>query len=632
MAVLTPVYQKKEFILFLLTKNKPKVEICIWNFILKRNIVILRRSEIEGKIDISVISSINNKINSRMQLPELLSSIMDTAKEILNAEGASLLLTDFKTGDLIFNIVIGEKGEVILGEKVPRGKGIAGTVAETGEPVIVNNVQKDPRFFSEIDKISDFTTITLLGLPMIVMEELIGVLEVVNSRNKNGFTQHDLEIAAYLANQAAIAIDNRRLYDELERRIDELTALYDISQAVSFENKDLGLILDRIVNSLVQSLMVRRASISMVDDSENTLSLTAFYGLPNHLRPGYRIDLEGTISGHVYKNMDPMIVSDIKCEIPEEMQKNTGAYSTNSFISIPILHNNKPVGVLSLADKLNGQHFDSFDLRVLSTVSNLIAEAAQSIKNQKNMEAQKQLEREIKIAADIQKKILPDIPGEFKNHRLASYNRPARVVGGDFFDFFIFDENKYSALVADVSGKGIPAAMFMGLARNIVRAETRINISPAPLLKNVNRYICRDSESSMFVTLFYAIIDSHNSIITYGSAGHNNQLLIKNRTREAVTLNSKGRPLGIFEDIEFEEKVVMYEKDDMLVLFTDGLIESLAGEGLDIDEGQERLIKIAIDHADSQPAELIEALKNLPAEKKSEKNHRDDLTVLVIKF
>lgn len=587
---------------------------------------------IEGKIDIAIISSINNKINSRMKLPELLSSIMDTAKEALNAEGASLLLTDLRTGDLIFNIVIGEKGDIILGEKVPKGKGIAGIIAETGSHLIVNDAQNDPRFFNEIDKKSEFVTKNILGLPMIVMGDLIGVLEVVNSRNPKGFTKHDLDTATYIANQAAIAIDNRRLHDDLARRIEELTALYDISHSISFEHAHLPEILNKVINSLVKSIMVRRASISMFDDLKKELTMTAFFGLPDKIKAGDPVDIHNSVSGYVYKSMDPMIVSDIRYEIPEDLQKNYGSYSTSSFISIPIMYKNDAVGVLSLADKINGKHFDSFDLRVLSTVSNLIAEAAQNLKHQKSLEDQKRLEHEINIAAEIQKKILPNIPERFKDHLLKAYNRPAKVVGGDFFDFFVFDENKYAALVADVSGKGIPAAMFMGLARNIVRAESRINISPAALLKNANNYICRDSEHSMFVTLFYAIIDSHNAIITYGSAGHNNQLLIKNAEGRAVKLNSKGRPLGIFDDVEFEERVVMYDKNDILLMFTDGVIEALSGPSLDIEAGEQKLIEIAIERMNTSPSEIIDCLKVYQDEIDSDSDYRDDFTILAIKF
>jgi serine phosphatase RsbU (regulator of sigma subunit) len=592
------------------------------------------RSVIEGKIDISVITSINNKINSRVELPELLTSIMDTAKELLHAEGASLLLSDLKTGDLIFNIVIGDKGDIILGEKVPRGKGIAGIVAESGKYLIVNDAQNDPRFFAEIDKMSEFFTKNILCLPMLVVDDLIGVLEVVNSINPDGFTKHDLDVAVYIANQAAIAIDNRRLQDDLSRRIDELTALYDISQSISFEYSDISEILNKVINSLVKSMGVRRASISMLDEASKTLCLTAFYGLPDEVELGTRISLDGTVSGYVCRNMDPMIVADICSEIPENIRKDHGSYTTGSFISIPVMYKKESLGVLSLADKINGKHFDSFDLRVISTVSNLIAEAVQNIKNQKNIADQKKLEHEISIAAEIQKKILPEIPEQFKSHLLKAYNKPAKVVGGDFYDFFVFDENKYAVLVADVSGKGIPAAMFMGLARNVVRAEGRINMTPATLLKNANKYICRDSEHSMFVTLFYVLIDSHNSIITYGSAGHNNQLLIKGATGESIILNSRGRPLGIFENVEFEEKVIMYEKGDILLMYTDGVSEALSANKIDMEEGEKRISEIVMKHINEPPDKIIERFIEA-AESSSTENdndYRDDFTILSIRF
>ncbi|HOW81399.1 MAG TPA: SpoIIE family protein phosphatase [Spirochaetota bacterium] len=583
------------------------------------------------KTEFSLISSINRKINSGMILSDLLASIMDVTKELLRAEGSSLLLCDPETKDLVFNVVVGEKGDIIQGQRVPRGQGIAGTVAETGKAVMVNDVQNDPRFFKGIDMKADFMTRNILCLPMIVMDELVGVLEIVNSKERDSFDDIDLQKGQYIADQAALAITNRRLYDNLQKRIDELSALFTISQAVA-QSTDDDSILPHIIQSLAQSMEVEKASIIIYDEESAQLRIEASYGLPEFLGRGYAIDPDNSIIGHVFHTGKHLIATDIEKEEMRHVLARDKDYKTSSFISIPIIYKNNIIGVISLTDKKNREKFDSFDLRVLTTASSQIAETYQGVRNRKFSEMQKRLSRELEIASEIQKKILPKIPERFREHRLAAYNRPAKEVGGDFYDLYKCDENKYAVLVADISGKGIPAAIFMGSARNIIRAEMNVDAMPSRLLKNINRLIYRESEFGMFVTLFYALVDSHNNIMTYGSAGHEDQLLIRSRTGEMVKLNAKGSALGIVENQDFEEKVIMFEPGDFLVMVTDGVIECLGGRDLDVEKGGRILADLAVRYSNEGPEALISHLKNDLDNTSVERDFRDDFTIFAIQF
>lgn len=396
-----------------------------------------------------------------MSLAELLNAIMDAAKELLNSEGCSLLLADQKTGDLIFDVVIGDKGDIIRGERVPKGKGIAGLVAINMEPIIVDDAHNDDRWYHAIDQKYQFNTKNLLCVPMQVMGDFVGVLEVVNSIGRDRYDDLDLEQARYIANQAAIAINNRRLYDELTNRIEELTALYEVAQSISCAGPDDDII-DNVCKSLAKSMKVRRVSIIIYDENDKRLNIQSAYGLPDSVMKSCNIDASSSIAGHVFRSGDPMMVSDIKREIPNEMVASNRNYTTDSFISVPIRYKNKIVGVLSCADKNNGKNFDSFDLRIVTTICSQVSQIYNNLLNQRVAENQRMLSRDIDIAAEIQKKILRGIPGNFNRHALSVFSRPARSVGGDFYDFFKLNDNKYSILVADISGKGIPAALFMG--------------------------------------------------------------------------------------------------------------------------------------------------------------------------
>ena len=563
-----------------------------------------------------------------MEISELLASILDLAKKLVNAEGSSLLLTDQTSGDLIFYVVTGDKGNVIKGETVPKGAGIAGYVASTEEPLIVNDVENDQRHFKDTDRKSNFITKSVLCVPIKIKGELMGVLEAVNARDGGGFDRWDQKLLLFLADQAAIAISNRRLYDELKERVDELTLLYDISQSISFSNPDDN-IYDIILNSISRSLNLEKASIIFNEADKDKLVIKSSVGLPASIKRNHTVKTSGTITEYVLSNGHPLIVSDIDKEPSLPFPENKKNYKTLSFISIPIQLKNEIIGVFNLADKKNRQSFNSFDLKVASTIATHIAEIYQNQIYMHKIEEQKRLTQEINIACQIHRKILPAIPPMMGNHSMAAFGKPAKEMGGDFYDFFQFEDEKYAIIMADVSGKSIPAALFMGSARNIIRAEARIYNQPSRLLTTANKYIFEDSESGMFVTVFYMLVDSHNNLITYGNAGHNSQLLIKNKTGEVIHLNAKGRALGLEHNSKYEEKVVMFDTGDIAVLFTDGVLEYL-GNG-DINAGEKELINTVLKNK-YEPAELVSYFKENLDEKNIEEEFMDDFTFFAIKF
>jgi GAF domain-containing protein len=160
------------------------------------------------------IIEITGLLNSTLDLEELLQRIMSSAAELLDAETSSLLLVDEETGDLNVNTATGESGKQITRRQVPAHQGIAGWVVDNGEAAVVDSPKDDPRFYAVMDQAIQFETRNMVAVPMRVRDETIGVVEVINKRN-GSFSEMDAELAQALANQAAIAIDNARLYAKL---------------------------------------------------------------------------------------------------------------------------------------------------------------------------------------------------------------------------------------------------------------------------------------------------------------------------------------------------------------------------------------------------------------------------------
>jgi GAF domain-containing protein len=158
---------------------------------------------------------VSTQLNSTMNLPELLRLIINDAKDLLNSEACSVMLLDEDTGELVFEVAVGEKSEDVTKHRIPPGQGIAGRVAQKGESLIINSVKDNPAFYGRIDQAVGYETRNMLAIPLKTKDRTIGVVEVINTRGRPTFEEKDLALATALASQAAIAIDNARMYQKL---------------------------------------------------------------------------------------------------------------------------------------------------------------------------------------------------------------------------------------------------------------------------------------------------------------------------------------------------------------------------------------------------------------------------------
>lgn len=154
-------------------------------------------------------------LNSLLSLPELLAAIMRTATDLMNAETSSLMLLDETSNELTFEVATGDPAAEVAQMRVPADQGVAGWVMKNKKPALVNDVQKDERFYAQIDRASGYKTKSMLAVPLDIRGRIIGVVEMINKRDGSGFTERDQEIASAFAAQAAVAIENARLYLKL---------------------------------------------------------------------------------------------------------------------------------------------------------------------------------------------------------------------------------------------------------------------------------------------------------------------------------------------------------------------------------------------------------------------------------
>ncbi len=236
---------------------------------------------------------------------------------------------------------------------------------------------------------------------------------------------------------------------------------------------------------------------------------------------------------------------------------------------------------------------------------------------------------ELKMAHDIQQSFLPDAIPDLLGFELAAQNIPAKEVGGDFYDFIPISEGKIGLTIADVSGKGVPAALFMALSRTIVRAKATRSSGVREVIRAANSLITADAKSGMFVTLFYAVLDVSERTLTYVSAGHNPPVIFKAKTGTLMRLDAKGIALGAIEDIELEERMIILDGGDIVVFYTDGVTEAINKK--EVQFGEERLITTIKANHELSADDMIEKIKGEVLAFCGDEPQFDDITLMALK-
>lgn len=237
--------------------------------------------------------------------------------------------------------------------------------------------------------------------------------------------------------------------------------------------------------------------------------------------------------------------------------------------------------------------------------------------------------KELEIAHQIQRSFLPQSCPEIEGYQLAAFTLPARHVGGDFYDFIPLEEGRWGLVVADVSDKGVPAALFMALSRSLVRAYSLEYQSVPQALESFNSFVEADNPSAMFVTLFYATLHPASGKLTYINAGHNPPVILRGRDNKVVMLAAKGMALGVLPRVELQEHPVELSPGDVLVLYTDGFTEALNEQNEMF--GLERMIEEIQKHQHEPAQQLMQSLLDAVNRFVGEAPQADDLTLLVIR-
>jgi len=475
-----------------------------------------------------------------------------------------------------------------------------------------------------------------LAVPLRIGDQPLGVITLAH--HTPGRYGHEAKaMTTTFVSYAAVAIENARLYDTAQEQAYASAALLQVAQAVVSLN-DLDEILGTIIRIMPILVGIERAVLYQWDAEKEIFAPAEEYGLSEvdspefwsrNYSPGEFAFLDACRDelGLRACQLDDRTGLDAWISLDPNQDANL-AHPGAFLFAVPIAVKGALYGVMLVEEAAGGLRFRSRRLEIITGIAQQVALAIQNDMLQKEMVVRERLETEVQLARQIQQTFLPEYLPEFPEWELAARWKTARQVGGDFYDVFNLPDNKLGLFIADVSDKGVPAALFMALTRTLVRAAVIETVTPAEALRRVNELLVPDTQQGMFVTAVYAVLDLNTGELTYVNAGHNPPSWVKS-DGSIETLTRTGVALGAAEGMNYEQRIIPLGRDDCILFYTDGLTESYNNDGEFY--GEERLEQALKANHCSSAHELIDVVEKSLIDFVQDMPPADDLTMLVLR-
>jgi sigma-B regulation protein RsbU (phosphoserine phosphatase) len=420
----------------------------------------------------------------------------------------------------------------------------------------------------------------------------------------------------------------------LEQRTEALISLYDIGQAL-ISSTDLDDLAAKVCRRARELCGADRAILYFLRSS-NQAEVLAVGGWDPAL---------------VHRQLDADLVFEVARAEPTAFDQwppgvsprhaDVEGVTLRAGLAVPLMAQDKWVGLM-IVHTTRKPSFAPGEVALLETFANqaalaiqraglieqLRAKIAQLEAAQAELAKKERMERELELAREVQQSVLPRTFPQVPGYRFAARNEPSRQVGGDFYDVILLDPGHFGLLIADVSDKGMPAALYMALTRSLVLAEARRERWPRAVMTNVNQLLLELGEPNMFVTVFYGVVETATRRLTYARAGHDRPLLLRGGTIQE--LGGQGAPLGFLgeDDLHLSEEQAVLVPGDRLVMYTDGLTDVLAPNGRSFDLDQ--LKSLLQSHASFPPVELCTAVFTELTAYRGTAEQYDDMAMLVM--
>ncbi|HVX83934.1 MAG TPA: SpoIIE family protein phosphatase [Phycisphaerae bacterium] len=490
-------------------------------------------------------------------------------------------------------------------------------------PIIVNDVQlgtivMEPAKAAPIKASQAGRLAKKLGVPA---EQVRAVIEAMN---EEGMGQRTASVQfLYLLANALSRLCSQEM--QLRQRIQELTALFNISSMLT-GTRGLQQILDRVTRGVAEALHVKSCSLRLLDEGRDELVIKSVYGLSEaYLKKGPVTLGVSTIDRAVLTGQTVYIGdmgSDERVLYPSEA-KSEGIVSS---LVTGMRFKDRAIGVIRVYTA-EPHEFSEFERKLLESIASQAAVAIENARLQEEALEKDRLERQVQIAAEVQRRMMPAKPPQFAGLDIAALYVPCFELGGDFYDFIPLGDHSVGMTVADVVGKGLPASLLMASVRAAMRAQADNVYDLDEIVSRVNKSMSMDMRSNEFITLWYGVLDLQTKQLTYCSAGHEPALLIREGQMRELAVG--GMVIGVDPEQRYDKEVVQLQSGDVLWVYTDGVPDAMnySGEKFGKTRMKESLLKYR-----HLPAEQICRQMLWETRRFVGLNRRtDDTTIVVVK-
>ena len=546
--------------------------------------------EISAEV-LATLAEIGEEVNSSLDLDEVLARTAALIKRHVDYEIFGVLMFEGDGSYLKHRFSIGYSPDLAANLRVPLGQGITGTAAATGHSVRVGDTSKDPRYINAIENVR-----SELAVPLMLQGKCIGVLDI-QSRHPEYFTRDQQNILTLLASRLAVAIENARLFQRVRAQADTLLLLSEVGRETG-SILDVEELLRRAADQTKRVIDYQILSIMLYDEEQKVFRHRVDVKHGQRVQGKLRAAASEGIVGAAATLKEPVVVPDVTVD-PRYLMVNP---ETRSELAIPMMHKGKVIGVLDLeSPQLN--YFTEDHVQTLSILASNLAVSLENARlYQQVARDEARLERDLQAAKRIQGALLRPVPTEDFGLDMAARYLSAREVGGDLYEFLRYGPQQLGIALGDVSGKGTAAALYGAVAIGIMRSLSPQKLQPAEFLKAMNQIVGERRIEGRFMTICFATWQKNRSKLRVANAGQSQPLLYKDGRCGKVELT--GFPLGIFEDVTYDEWGVTLEPGNVLVFHSDGIAETPNSENQFF--GTERLRKLIEDHHDLSASDLAD--------------------------
>jgi len=578
-----------------------------------------------------LISDLSVEFISILDLDELIERVARRVQEVIDYKFFNLLLVDSSRGGLIWKKSIGyPPEEVARHELIPLDRSIASAAVRSGETIIVGDLHKDSRNF-KVPVSGGVEPRSEIAVPLILIREqrVIGVL-TLESIEPDYFNAEHEKLLSILGNQLAIALAHAQLYDQLKQRTREMRTLIEIGHEIT-SILDLERLLNHIAPLLDRVVEYEFLLLGLIDEEtrEFVWKVEEGYGVKSRPFSARTLLSQGIVSRAI-RDRKTQIVGDVTRDPDYYLDPAWKDRGQKSEIAVPLLYEEQPIGVVALESSRQNA-FNEYHARLLESIANHLSIALVNARlHALHVERERMFEREILMARDVQRAMIPESPPILKGFEIAARLEPALNLSGDFYDYIPLSERRLGLMLGDVSGKGVRAAMGMAAARSLMRSVARRGQGPARVMRDANLRLHRDLGRQLLVTLVYGVIDSETRTLQYCNAGHNAPLLIKPSGRWRA-LKTGGLLMGVFDKQHYKTETVSLERGDVLFFYTDGLVEAHTAAPERLDFGEARLIDLLLRHRQQKANTLVDTVLEEIKSFSSGAHQHDDLTLIVVR-